>query len=94
MIEGRIRKFLEEIVLLDQIFVIDGKTKISDVVAALAKELGTSVELKSYVRFERGEGIEKEEKTKIVIWDVCDEMGERRNIQTNIKKKHLFIPVF
>jgi elongation factor Ts len=62
MIEGRIRKFLEEIVLLDQIFVIDGKTKISDVVAALAKELGTSVELKSYIRFERGEGIEKEEK--------------------------------
>jgi elongation factor Ts len=62
MIEGRIRKFLEEIVLLDQIFVIDGKTKIADVVAALAKELGTSVELKSYVRFERGEGIEKEEK--------------------------------
>ena len=36
--------------------------KVYDVVAALAKELGTSVELKSYVRFERGEGIEKEEK--------------------------------
>ena len=62
MIEGRIRKFLEEIVLLDQVFVIDGKTKISDLVANLAKELGTSVELKSYVRFELGEGIEKEEK--------------------------------
>lgn len=63
MIEGRIRKFLEEVVLLDQTFVIDGKTKISDVVANLAKELGTSVELKSYVRFELGEGIEKEEKS-------------------------------
>ena len=62
MIEGRIRKFLEEIVLLDQVFVIDGKTKISDIVANLAKELGTSVKLKSYVRFELGEGIEKEEK--------------------------------
>jgi elongation factor Ts len=62
MIEGRIRKFLEEIVLLDQVFVIDGKTKISDVVANLAKELGTPVTLKSYVRFELGEGIEKEEK--------------------------------
>ncbi len=61
MIEGRIRKFLEEIVLLDQAFVIDGKTKISDVVANLAKELGTSVELKNFVRFEIGEGIEKEE---------------------------------
>ena len=61
MIEGRIRKFLEEIVLLDQTFVIDGKTKISDVIANLAKELGTSVELKNFVRFEIGEGIEKEE---------------------------------
>jgi elongation factor Ts len=63
MIEGRIRKFLEEIVLLDQVFVIDGRTKISDVVTNLAKELGTPVELKSYVRFELGEGVEKEEKS-------------------------------
>lgn len=62
MIEGRIRKFLEEIVLLEQVFVIDGKTKISEVIANLAKELGSGVELKSYIRFERGEGIEKEEK--------------------------------
>lgn len=62
MIDGRIRKFLEEIVLLDQIFVIDGKSKISDVVSNLAKELGTPVELKSYIRYEIGEGIEKEEK--------------------------------
>lgn len=61
MIEGRIRKFLEEIVLLNQTFVIDGKTKISDVIANLAKEIGAPVELKSYVRFELGEGIEKEE---------------------------------
>jgi elongation factor Ts len=63
MIEGRIRKFLEEIVLLDQLYVIDGKTRISEVVENLAKELGSPVELKSYVRFEIGEGIEKEEKS-------------------------------
>lgn len=62
MIEGRIRKYLEEVVLLDQIFVIDGKSKISEIIAVAAKELGTSIELKSYVRFELGEGIEKEEK--------------------------------
>ena len=61
MITGRIRKFLEEIVLLDQAFVIDGKTKISDVVANLAKELETPVELKGFVRLEIGEGLEKEE---------------------------------
>jgi elongation factor Ts len=62
MIDGRIRKFLEEIVLLDQVFVIDGKSKISDVVENAAKELGTSVVLTNYARFELGEGIEKEEK--------------------------------
>ncbi len=62
MIDGRIRKFLEEIVLLDQVFVVDGKSKISDVISTLAKELGTPVELKSYIRYEIGEGIEKEEK--------------------------------
>ncbi len=62
MIDGRIRKFLEEIVLLDQVFVIDGKSKISDVVENAAKELGASVVLTNYVRFELGEGIEKEEK--------------------------------
>ena len=61
MIEGRIRKFLEEVVLLDQAFVMDGKTKISDVVANLAKELGTPVELKNFVRLELGEGVEKAE---------------------------------
>jgi len=60
MVEGRIRKFLEEIVLLDQVFVIDGKSRISEIVEALAKELGTPVALTQYVRFELGEGIEKE----------------------------------
>lgn len=61
MIEGRIRKFLEEIVLLDQIFVMDGKSKISEVIADLSKQVNAPVKLKSYVRFEIGEGIEKEE---------------------------------
>lgn len=63
MIDGRIRKFLEEVVLLDQVFVIDGKSKISEVVQNLAKELGTEVKLVDYARFEIGEGIEKEEKS-------------------------------
>jgi elongation factor Ts len=62
MIVGRIRKFLEEIVLLDQAFVIDGKTKISDVVANAAKEVGAPVTLTKYIRLEIGEGVEKEEK--------------------------------
>jgi elongation factor Ts len=59
MIEGRIRKYYEEVVLLDQLFVIDGKTKISDVVAAAAKEAGAPIALAAYTRFGLGEGIEK-----------------------------------
>jgi elongation factor Ts len=62
MIDGRIRKFLEEVVLLDQIFVIDGKSKISELIESFAKELGSAVTLKGYARLELGEGIEKEEK--------------------------------
>ncbi len=61
MIEGRIRKYYEEICLMDQTFIMDGESKVSDVVANAAKELGTAVELKGYVRFALGEGIEKEE---------------------------------
>lgn len=60
MVEGRIRKYYEEVVLLEQVFVIDGETKIKDVVAKCAKELGTDVALTSFVRMQLGEGIEKE----------------------------------
>lgn len=62
MVEGRIRKFYEEAVLLEQIFVMDNKSKISEVVANAAKELGAAVTLKAFARFELGEGIEQEEK--------------------------------
>jgi len=61
MIEGRMRKFYEEVVLLKQTSVLDGETKIADVVANAAKEAGTGITLKAYVRFELGEGIEKKE---------------------------------
>ena len=61
MIEGRIRKFLEEVVLLDQIFVLDNKSKISEVLANAGKKFGAPVVIKNYARFELGEGIAKEE---------------------------------
>lgn len=61
MVEGGVRKFLGESTLLGQIFVIDGKSKVSDVVAKAAKDLGTSVKIAEFVRFQLGEGIEKEE---------------------------------
>lgn len=59
MIEGGIRKFQQENTLLGQVFVIDGKTKIADVIAQAAKAAGSPITLKRYVRFQLGEGIEK-----------------------------------
>jgi elongation factor Ts len=61
MVEGAIAKFRKENALLSQLFVMDGKTKIADVVAKAAKEAGGAIALKDYVRFQLGEGIEKEE---------------------------------
>lgn len=61
MIIGRMRKYYEEVVLLNQVFVIDGETRVSKVIEAAAKAAGTSIELVSYVRMEIGEGIEKKE---------------------------------
>ena len=62
MIEGRIRKFFEEVVLVDQVFVIDGKLRISEVLANAAKDLGAEVTIANFVRYEVGEGIEQEDK--------------------------------
>ena len=47
--------------LLDQKFVIDGETKIADVVANAAKDAGAEIKLTAYSRVQLGEGIEKEE---------------------------------
>ena len=60
MVEGAIAKFRKENALLSQLFVIDNKTPIADVVAAAAKEAGGTMVLKDYVRFQLGEGIEKQ----------------------------------
>jgi elongation factor Ts len=61
MLVGRLRKFYEEICLLDQTFVIDGETKISTLLENAAKEVGAPVTLTGFARFQLGEGIEKEE---------------------------------
>lgn len=60
MVDGAVTKFLKENTLVNQLFVMDGKTKISDVVASAGKAAGTAIVLKDYVRFQLGEGIEKE----------------------------------
>ena len=59
MMEGRMRKFYEESVLMSQVFVIDGETSISKVIEKTSKELGTPVEITGFVRYQVGEGIEK-----------------------------------
>jgi len=60
MVEGSIAKYRKEHALVSQLFVMDGKTKISDVVAKAGKDAGTPIILKDYVRFQLGEGIERE----------------------------------
>jgi elongation factor Ts len=59
MVEGRLRKFYEEVVLLEQIYVIDGESKVSKVVAEAAKTVGAPVKIAGFVRYALGEGIEK-----------------------------------
>jgi elongation factor Ts len=61
MVDGAVKKFAKENALLSQIFVMDNKTVIADLVAQAGKAAGTSIVLKDYARFQLGEGIEKEE---------------------------------
>ncbi len=61
MVDGAIKKYAKENALLSQVFVMDNKTPIADVVAQAGKAAGSSIVLKDYVRFQLGEGIEKEE---------------------------------
>ena len=68
MLEGRMRKFYEESVLLNQIFVIDGETPVGKVVEKAAKDIGALIEVEGFVRYQVGEGIEK------VTTDFADEV--------------------
>ncbi len=61
MVDGAIKKFAKENALLSQMFVMDNKTSVEDTVAKFGKDNGGSVKLVDYVRFQLGEGIEKEE---------------------------------
>ena len=61
MLVGRMKKYLKEICLMDQIFVMDGETTIANLVKNAADDVGAPVELKAYSRIQLGEGIEKVE---------------------------------
>lgn len=70
MMEGRMRKYYEETVLLQQTFVIDGETQIAKLIEKASKDLGAPVEVEGFVRFQVGEGIEK------VQGDFADEVAQ------------------
>ena len=62
MVEGRLRKFYQEVVLLEQTWVIDNESQVKAVLAKASEDLGTPVAVSGFVRFQIGEGIEREEK--------------------------------
>src|SRR5256885_971165 len=61
MVEGSLAKFRKEHALLTQLFVIDNKTPVAEVVAAAAKDAGTAIVLAGFARFQLGEGIERQQ---------------------------------
>ena len=61
MAEGRVKKFFEECALVEQVFVMDGKAKVSEVVDAFNKANGCNVSISGFTKFVLGEGIEKVE---------------------------------
>ncbi|MBL6598974.1 MAG: elongation factor Ts, partial [Alphaproteobacteria bacterium] len=61
MVTGRLQKFYQEVVLLEQTFVIDNESKVAKVIENAAKDAGTPIEMVGFKRFNLGEGIEREE---------------------------------
>jgi elongation factor Ts len=61
IVQGGLAKFRKENALLTQLFVMDNKTPVAEVVASAAKDAGAPIRLKGFVRFQLGEGIEKQQ---------------------------------
>ena len=61
IVEGRLRKYYDEVVLLEQTYVIDGENKVVKAVDLMSKELGVDLRINGFVRFALGEGITKTE---------------------------------
>lgn len=62
MVEGRLRKYYEDVVLLEQLYAIDGESRVKQVIEKAAKDFGAPVKIAGFVRMALGEGIQKEEK--------------------------------
>jgi elongation factor Ts len=80
MVEGALAKFRKENALLSQLFVIDNKTKIEDVVTAEAKRLGSDIALAGFVRFQLGEGIERKESDFAAEVAAASGVGQREPV--------------
>ncbi|MGI9381220.1 MAG: translation elongation factor Ts [Methyloligellaceae bacterium] len=61
MVEGRLRKFFEEVVLLSQTFVIDGENSVEKAIKVAESDVGAPIKVTEFIRFELGEGIERKE---------------------------------
>ena len=59
MVEGRLEKFFEEIVLLDQKFIKDSDLKVQDILNNLIAKIGENIKIRRFTRYEVGEGLEK-----------------------------------
>ncbi len=73
MVKGRLAKELREICLLDQAFVKDGDLTVAGYLEKMSKELGSEIKVKSFVRFETGEGLEKKQEN--FADEVAKQMG-------------------
>jgi elongation factor Ts len=73
MVEGRLRKFYEDVVLLEQVFVVDGESRVSAVLEKAAKEIGAPVKVAAFKRYALGEGIER--KTEDFAAEVAAQLG-------------------
>lgn len=74
MLEGRLKKELKEICLLDQVYVKDGDLSVGQYLANVSKEVGAPITVKRFVRFETGEGLEKKQEN--FAEEVAKQMGQ------------------
>ncbi len=61
MVEGRLRKYYEEVVLLEQPFVMDNKVKVGDLIKDAAKSIKADINIKGFARLALGDGADKKE---------------------------------
>ncbi len=78
MVQGRLSKFYQEVCLLEQPFVMEEKTTVSDVVKGLAKTLQRDVVLVDYVRMQVGEGLEDQEPRKDFAAEVSETIASTK----------------